>query len=49
MSSPEDERSQGSYHASSQEAAGGVFDDTASLRHAAFGISPGSEAIESRP
>ena len=49
MSSPEDEHSQGSYHASSQEAAGGVLDDTASLRHATFGIAPGSEATESRP
>ena len=48
MSSPEDERSQGSYHASSQEAAGGVFDDTVSLRHAAFGIAPGREATKSR-
>ena len=49
MSSPEDEHSQVSYHASSLEAAGGVFDDTASLRHATFGIAPGSEATESRP
>ena len=49
MSSPEDEHSPGSYHASSQEAAGGVLHDTASLRHATFRIGPGSEARESRP